>query len=107
MIVGMINILTSFFGLLFVAFTLVKNLKKIHRKSYMGLGVLAFGFRAICLVMFTYFYKSPREDFFITNETDSALIYSNFIWMACYIALFYIRPKHELLEEGTMIKDFS
>ncbi len=56
---GSINILTSFFGLGFVVFTLVKNLKRIHRKSYMVMGILAFTFRALCLVAITYYYRNP------------------------------------------------
>lgn len=61
------NVITSFFGLLFVMFTLLKNLKRIHRTSYMILGVVAFLLRGLSLFLTTLLYKNPAEDLFITN----------------------------------------
>jgi hypothetical protein len=64
---GSINIMASFLGMLFIIFTLVKDLKNLHRKSYMVLGVLSFFLRGLCLFMLSYYYKNPRDDFFITS----------------------------------------
>lgn len=59
MIIGSVNVITSFLGLIFVMFTLIKNLKRIHRTSYMILGVISFLMRAVCLFLITYFYRNP------------------------------------------------
>lgn len=67
MLMGTLSVITSFFGLLFVMFTLIKNLKQIHRTSYMILGIVAFLLRGVCLLLTTLFYRNPTEDFFITN----------------------------------------
>ena len=64
---GLANVGASFVGLLFVMCTLIKNLKSIHRTSYMILGLTAFLLRAACLCLTTFFYRNPTEDFFITN----------------------------------------
>ena len=63
-IMGSINILTSFFGLLFVIFTLVKDLKRLHRKTYVVLGVLAFMFRGNMVVYDHIFLSQSKRRLF-------------------------------------------
>lgn len=57
---GLLSVATSFIGLLFVMFTLVKKLKRLHKTSYLILGVVAFILRGICLSIITFFYRNAR-----------------------------------------------
>ena len=66
-LMGVFSVITAFVGFMFVLFTLIINLKRLHKTSYVILGISAFILRATCLFLTTYFYKNPTEDFFITN----------------------------------------
>jgi len=71
----------------------ISNSKLLNSKSYTIIGVLSIILRLGSMGLISYLNLHPNDDLFITEESNSALLQINFVWLACYIALIY-RSKH-------------